>query len=120
MKLVGDLESKVNNAKNKEEAKGLIEEAGMLLSDEELETVGGGYGGSGHYMTVGNCDGGYLALRPMPFWDPDKVIKRLFPDDQVFTYGSTIRGTGLNGVSCSYTYVSFKGTWGWANSDFLK
>ncbi|MCR4655897.1 MAG: hypothetical protein K5770_06690, partial [Lachnospiraceae bacterium] len=73
MKLTGDLKSKVDNAKNKEEAKGIIEEAGMKLTDEEVETVSGGYregdGRGGFYLTVGNCNGSYLALRPQPYWD---------------------------------------------------
>ncbi len=42
MKLTGDLKSKVDNAKNKEEAKGIIERAGMLLNDDEVEKVAGG------------------------------------------------------------------------------
>ena len=42
MKLIGDLKEKVENAKTKEEARDTIKEAGMLLDDEELETVSGG------------------------------------------------------------------------------
>ena len=42
MKLVGNLKKKVNNAETKEEAKGLIKKAGILLDDHELEMVTGG------------------------------------------------------------------------------
>lgn len=42
MKLIGDLKEKVENAKTKEEARDTIKEAGMLIDDEELETVSGG------------------------------------------------------------------------------
>ena len=44
MELTKELKEKLEKAKNKEEAKKIIEEAGMELSDEEIEQVaGGGY-----------------------------------------------------------------------------
>ena len=42
MKLVGELKEKVEQTTTKEEAKEVIEEAGMELTDEELDTVAGG------------------------------------------------------------------------------
>ena len=42
MKLTGDLKKQVEKAESKEEKKSLIEEAGMLLTDDELEMVSGG------------------------------------------------------------------------------
>ena len=42
MKLTGELKEKVEKATTKEEAKEVIEEAGMELTDEELDTVAGG------------------------------------------------------------------------------
>ncbi len=42
MKLVGELNEKVSKAKSNEEAKELIKNAGMELTDEELEQVSGG------------------------------------------------------------------------------
>ncbi len=42
MKLVGKLKENVAKAQNSEEAKKLIEDAGMLLTDEELEKISGG------------------------------------------------------------------------------
>ena len=42
MKLIGDLKKKVEETKNKEEAKEVIEKAGMQLTDEELDHVAGG------------------------------------------------------------------------------
>ncbi|MCR5650648.1 MAG: hypothetical protein K6F86_05645 [Lachnospiraceae bacterium] len=42
MKLIGYLKEKVENAKTKEEARNTIEEAVMVLDDEELEKVSGG------------------------------------------------------------------------------
>ena len=92
----------------------------IIIDGQELEDVNGGYGGAGFYMTVGDCGGGYLALRPQPVWDQYHEIAKLYPGYEVFTYGSTTRGTGLNGVPCSYTYVMFNGNWGWANSAFLR
>ena len=42
MKLIGELKDKVEKAETKEEAKKVIEEAGMELTEEELEQVAGG------------------------------------------------------------------------------
>lgn len=42
MKLVGNLKKQVEETNSKEEAKELIENAGMLLTDEELDNVTGG------------------------------------------------------------------------------
>lgn len=51
MKLTGELKKNVDNAESKEEAKELIAQAGMELTDEELNQVAGGrgfpYGGLG-------------------------------------------------------------------------
>ena len=43
MKLVGDLKDKVEKAENQEAAKEIIKEAGMDLTDEEMDQVAGGY-----------------------------------------------------------------------------
>ena len=97
-----------------------MSEEKKVINNEELENVNGGYGSSqGFYMRVGNCNGSYLALRPQPCWDQYNEIMRLWPGYEVFTYGSMTNGTGLNGVPCTYTYVSYNGIWGWANSSFL-
>ncbi|MBR4581322.1 MAG: hypothetical protein IKO32_08820 [Lachnospiraceae bacterium] len=40
MKLVGDLKDKVEKAENQEEAKKIIEKAGMELTDEDNESCG--------------------------------------------------------------------------------
>lgn len=42
MKLTGELKKNVDKAQTKEEAKELIAQAGMELTDEELDTVAGG------------------------------------------------------------------------------
>ena len=42
MKLTGELKEKVEKAETREEAKKVIEEAGMELTDEELDQVAGG------------------------------------------------------------------------------
>lgn len=42
MKLVGELKEKVDKAENIEDAKQLIEDAGMQLTDSELDNVAGG------------------------------------------------------------------------------
>ena len=43
MELIGNLKDKVEKAKSKEEARGLIEGAGMRLSTDELDMVAGGF-----------------------------------------------------------------------------
>ncbi len=45
MKLVGELKDKVEKAENQEEAKEIIKEAGMELTDEEMDQVAGGHYG---------------------------------------------------------------------------
>ena len=42
MKLIGNLKKQVEKAESKDEKKSRIENAGMLLSDDELENVAGG------------------------------------------------------------------------------
>ncbi len=42
MELTGKLKEQVEQAKTKEEAKEIIEKAGMILSDEELDQASGG------------------------------------------------------------------------------
>ncbi len=96
----------------------MSEEKKVNMNDS-MDEVNGGIGGSGFYMTVGNCNGGYLALRPQPVWDQYQELAQLYPGYQVFTYGATSNGTGLNGVPCTYRYVNFNGIWGWANAAFL-
>ena len=43
MKLIGNLKKKVENAETKEEARNAIAKAGMLLTDDELDKVAGGF-----------------------------------------------------------------------------
>ena len=43
MKLTGNLKKIVYNSKTREEAKTAIEDAGMILNDEELDKVSGGH-----------------------------------------------------------------------------
>ncbi len=45
MQLTGNLKKKVEGAASREEARGHIEAAGMLLTDEELDTVAAGSSG---------------------------------------------------------------------------
>ena len=42
MKPVGELKEKVEKTENLEEAKKVVEEAGMQLTDEEMDDVSGG------------------------------------------------------------------------------
>ena len=44
MKLTGKLKEQVEKAESKDEKKSLIEKAGMLLTDDELDLVSGGKG----------------------------------------------------------------------------
>ena len=54
MKLTGELKEKVEKAKTREEAKKTIEDAGMILDDEELDQVAAGGGVSyGVYSPLG-------------------------------------------------------------------
>jgi hypothetical protein len=53
MELTGNLKKQVEEAESKEEKKSLIEDAGMLLSDEELDKVAGGDEMSGKKAAYG-------------------------------------------------------------------
>lgn len=54
MKLIGDLKKKVDEANTKEEAKELIANAGMELTEEEMDAVSGG-GSYGDDIRIGQC-----------------------------------------------------------------
>ena len=43
MELTKELKEKLEKAENKEEAKKIIEETGIILNDAELDQVAGGY-----------------------------------------------------------------------------
>ncbi len=43
MELIDNLKSKADQAESKEEARKFIEQSGLKLTDDELETVAGGY-----------------------------------------------------------------------------
>ena len=59
MKLIGDLKKKVDEANTKEEAKELIANAGMELTEEEMDAVSGGQVSgvftSGHARVCPKC-----------------------------------------------------------------
>ena len=63
MKLVGELKKQVEETKNKEEAKEVIENAGMQLTDDELDYVtgGGAAGLAGAAGKAGKTGAGGLA-----------------------------------------------------------
>ena len=48
MQLTGELKEKVEKTETKEEAKKTIEDAGMILSDDELDQVAGGRKAAGY------------------------------------------------------------------------
>ncbi len=54
MKLTGNLKKQVEKAETKEEKKSLIENAGMLLNDDELEMVSGGVSEANIYVCENN------------------------------------------------------------------
>ena len=65
MKLIGDLKKLVEETNSKEEAKEVIENAGMLLSDDELDNVVGGASGNNE---ENGCGG--LAYCHCPYGKP--------------------------------------------------
>ena len=50
MKLIGNLKKQVEETSSKDEARSLIEKAGMALTDDELDQVAGG-----QRFSSGNC-----------------------------------------------------------------
>ncbi len=59
MKLIGDLKKKVDEANTKEEAKELIANAGMELTDEEMDEVSGGQAKSLSAYHIRSCPKGH-------------------------------------------------------------
>ena len=55
MKLIGDLKKKVDEANTKEEAKELIANAGMELTEEEMDAVCGGQAIESLYLSCPKC-----------------------------------------------------------------
>ena len=53
MELLGKLKNEMAQAKSKDEAKEIMENAGMKLTDDELDTVAGGMGNA-HFTQVCN------------------------------------------------------------------
>ena len=68
MKLIGNLKDKVDKAKDKEKAKKIIADAGMELTDDELEMVAGG-------SDIGN---GYIFNESIEGWE--EVSPGLYTD----------------------------------------
>ena len=65
MKLIGNLKKQVEETNTKEEAKEVIENAGMLLTDDELDNV---VGGATEENGENNCGG--LAYCHCPYGKP--------------------------------------------------
>ena len=56
MRLIGNLKDQVEKANSQEEAREIIEKAGIELTDEELNQVGGGQNPHTPMSTSGNKD----------------------------------------------------------------
>ena len=66
-----------------------MSEEKKAMNAEELENAAGGYGyQNGFYMTVGDCNGTYLALRSGTSYSPYNEIAQLYPGYSVFTNGT--------------------------------
>ncbi len=84
MKLTGELKKQVEKAGSKDEKKSLIENAGMLLRDDELEMVSGGKHHDG--TTHGNCPDGAIEMK----WNLDH-----FPSDRKTKHGCPLCGGNM-------------------------
>ena len=63
MELTKELKEKMEKAETKEEAKNAIEDAGMILSDDELDQVSGGnYGDTSFFRVCSRCGNAYLGI----------------------------------------------------------
>ncbi len=67
MELMGNLKDKVSRAQSEDEARGLIENAGMRLSKDELEQVVGGKTVPPASIESGHNVGGFNNRTPRPF-----------------------------------------------------
>ena len=80
------------------------------INGQELENVAGGVEGYNYgngWRTVKNLQGGYLAIRTAPsFAYENEVIHNGPKNGQLVQItGSTVPGTGINGVPATYVWV---------------
>ncbi|MCR5735205.1 MAG: hypothetical protein K6G22_11425 [Lachnospiraceae bacterium] len=64
MKLTGDLKKKVDHAASAAEKRDLIQQAGILLTDEELNMLSGGEESEGGSLILYKCDMGHYFNSP--------------------------------------------------------
>jgi len=79
MKLTGELKDKVEQTKDLEEAKAVIAEAGMLLSDEEASAVAGGFGGQGEHCNTYSLNAQEVI----------EDLKKRYPNEPVYIHTDT-------------------------------
>lgn len=95
----------------------MAEEKKMM--DQELENVAGGSGENATVMTVGDCNGSFLALRSAPSGEDSNIIEKLYPGYTVITYGEKAKGSAVGGGTCTYIKVLYRSIWGWVHAGFV-
>ena len=81
------------------------------INGQELENVAGGEGYNYDYnsgwRTVKNIQSGYLAIRTAPSFAYENEVIHKGPKNgqKVQITGSTVKGTGINGVPATYVWV---------------
>ena len=97
------------------------------INGQELENVAGGEGYSYDYnsgwRTVKNIQSGYLAIRTAPSFAYENEVIHKGPTNgqKVQITGSTVKGTGINGVPATYVWVYSPdfGVSGYVNTYFI-
>jgi hypothetical protein len=89
------------------------------MNEQELETVAGGYGGNGSWVTVRGLQTGYLALRTAPNYDYANEIR----GSESYN-GQPLQITGgysygPDGRTYVWVYNPRSGMSGWTNAAFL-
>ena len=97
------------------------------INGQELENVAGGegynYDFNSGWRTVKNIQSGYLAIRTAPTFAYENEVIHKGPTNgqKVQITGSTVQGTGINGVPATYVWVYSPdfGVSGYVNTYFL-
>ncbi len=97
----------------------MSDEKKNFLNENELNSVNGGSSSSGtRVFRVGDCNGGFLALKEEPNAYSTELAQ-LWPGYTVTSDGQVISGPGPKHNMLNYAHVCYNGIWGYANKAHL-
>lgn len=101
----------------------MADEKKIMVNEADLSAVSGGTddGTFTQRLTVGGCDGGYIALRSSPTYDDNNELEPLYDGTVLYSDGTTEMGFRFNQSSCTYVHVKVEktNTIGWVDSKYV-